>query len=209
MRSIRIAIFAGAAAVLLSGVVSFAAAKDLELHTMTLRLPGGAAEQIRYTGDVPPDVVIEPQSLPIAFGWPGALASSAPFAMLDRISADMNREMNETMRQMDALAAQSVARVQTPTAIGTGELPAGSESYSFVSMGGGKMFCARSVEVTSRGTGEKPHVVSRSYGDCGSRAATEGTRSRADAAARQDAARSIDYVRSSPSKVLREASLAQ
>src|SRR5215469_17811493 len=98
MRNVRTALLAGAAAVALAGLSGVAAARDRNTHLMTVQLPGGSIAAIRYTGDVPPQVVLSPA--PAEFGAP--MPSSAffgPFAMLDRMSAAIDREAASLMRQ--------------------------------------------------------------------------------------------------------------
>ncbi|HEY3779044.1 MAG TPA: hypothetical protein VGL35_13410 [Rhizomicrobium sp.] len=211
MRAIRNAIIAGAAAVLLCGAFSFAAAMGRKAHFITIRFPGGAVEQIRYTGDLPPEVVVAPDNAAFGPDWPLAFFDPAPFPTIDRISAEMDRQMAETIRSANALAAQSISNPQGLTEIGSGKLPAGSESYSFVSTGGGNVFCARSVEITSRADGQKPRVVSRTYGNCGNSGASvgSGARSGPSSADRPDSARVIDYAAPSSGGLLREASAAE
>jgi len=163
MKLIQTALTVGAGALLLSGAFAVAAAAGPATHVMTVRLPGGAVEQIRYSGDVPPQVRLSPQFGSFDVGWPAAFFEPSPFAELDRISAAMDREMAAMMRNADAVAA-SPGIVE----IDAGKLPPGSESYSFVSTSSGNGYCARSVQIVSPGEGRKPQVVSRSYGDCGS-----------------------------------------
>lgn len=164
MQILRTALCAGAGALMLSGVFNIASAASQHSHLMTLWLPGGAIEQIRYSGDVAPAVAVGPAAMPFRFGWPVAFYTpDSPFAELDRISAAMNRHMALMLRNADALA-----RDPGLLDVRTGNLPPGSTSYSFVSAVSGNTICARSVKILSRGTGEKPQVISRSYGNCGS-----------------------------------------
>ncbi|MGH6889433.1 MAG: hypothetical protein ACREHF_09575 [Rhizomicrobium sp.] len=209
MRTLQNAVLAGAAAVLLCGAFSVAAANDRASHVMSFRLPGGAVELIRYTGDVAPKVVIDPKSVHFAFDWPVAFGDRGPFAALDRISAEIDRQTTQMMRQANALVPLPDA--QRLTEIASGKLPAGSEGYSFVSTTGGNVFCARSVQITSRGKARKPRVVSRTYGNCAGAGASvgSGARSGAEPADRQDRARSIDYVEPSSGGMLHEASAVQ
>lgn len=177
---------------------------------MRLRLPDGALEQIRYTGDLPPKVTIDRESLPLAQGWPAGFDDPAPFAALDRVSLEMRRQIAETMREIDALTVQSAIDAGGMVENDISNLPAGSESYSFVSTGGGNVFCARSVEITSRGDAQKPRVVSRSYGNCGNAGAVAGSAAhRGAATASQDDARSIADVPPSSNAMLHAISDAQ
>jgi hypothetical protein len=59
MRVFRTALLAGAV-IAVSGISGVAAARDLNTHVMTIQVPGGGVAEIRYTGDVPPQVVFSP-----------------------------------------------------------------------------------------------------------------------------------------------------
>jgi hypothetical protein len=76
-----------------------AEARDLNAHMMTVQVPGGGVAEIRYTGDVPPQVVFSPASMALGAFMPfGAFFGPAsPFATLDRISAPMDREAASLM----------------------------------------------------------------------------------------------------------------
>ncbi|HEX4196924.1 MAG TPA: hypothetical protein VHZ26_05740 [Caulobacteraceae bacterium] len=184
MRIIQTALLAGVAAVGCLGVAALAGspptkpqASQPQFHVLTVRLPDGSVEQIGYSGDVAPRVVLAPGGLPFAafapmagFGPaadPGAAASD-PFAMLERLSAQMDRQMAEMMRNAP-LAPPAVAAPGGMQQTALGKLPAGSESYSFVSSISGGKACTRSVEITSQGSGQPPRVVSQTSGDCGGR----------------------------------------
>jgi len=60
MLTTRVALLCGAAAILLAGYAGIAAAQTPETRVLTLRLPDGQVEQIRYIGDVPPTVILAP-----------------------------------------------------------------------------------------------------------------------------------------------------
>src|ERR1043166_8739110 len=57
MRALRTAILAGAAAAVF-GFSGMALAQNSNMHTMTVRLPGGGMAEIRYIGDVAPKVTV-------------------------------------------------------------------------------------------------------------------------------------------------------
>jgi hypothetical protein len=168
MRTLRIALLAGVAAGAI-GMAGAASAQTPQTHIMTIQLPGGGAAEVRYTGDVAPQISVSDSAAPIEavaplpslFGGP-----ESPFTMLDRISAEMDRQAAAMLRQTDALAMQARAGQLTETAIGN--LPPGSQSYSFVSTMSGTGVCTRSVEITSQGNGASPRVISHSSGSCGS-----------------------------------------
>ena len=143
MRTTRIAVLTGAAAILLAGYVGAARAQSPETHVMTVRLPDGQLEQIRYTGNVAPTVIVAPETM-AAFTAP-----ADPFAMLERISAVMDRQEAAMLRTINSMAV--------PGGPGFGVLPVMS----------GPGVCMRSVQITYTGNGGAPHVVSHTAGDCG------------------------------------------
>jgi hypothetical protein len=71
MQVFRTALLAGAAAIAVAGLSGVAAARDLNTHVMTVEVPGGGVAEIRYTGDLPPQVVFSPA--------PTALGAFMPF----------------------------------------------------------------------------------------------------------------------------------
>jgi hypothetical protein len=118
---------------------------------MTVQVPGGGIAEIRYTGDVPPQVVFSPAPTAagafMPFGAFFGLASS--FATLDRISAAMDREAASLMRQAEMLATAPAFASHQPTEMTLGNLPPGTDSYSMVSTWSGNGVCTQSVEITS------------------------------------------------------------
>jgi hypothetical protein len=165
MRNLRTGLIAGVAA----GAIGFcgaALAQSSNTHLLTVNLPGGGVAQIHYTGDVPPQVVLSNGApLDVWTPMPALSGPGSPFAMLDRLSAEMDRQAAAMFVRADALAAQ--ARSGQLTEAAARDLPPGSESYSFVSTISGNGVCTRSVEITSQGNGTAPRVVSHSSGNCG------------------------------------------
>jgi len=134
-------------------------------RVMTIDLPDGSLARIEYQGDVAPKVTVEPMTrlVPVQLADP---AITAPFALFDRIAADMDRQMDVMFRQARMLEA-AAARGATLDRAAFGNLPAGTVSYRFVSTSTGNSTCARSIQVTSLGADQQPKVVSSSSGDCG------------------------------------------
>lgn len=140
-----------------------AAANDSRV--MTVDLPDGSQARIEYKGDVAPKVTVEPAPpfVPARFADPGM---TAPFALFDRIAADMDRQMDAMFRQARML--ETAAAADTPLdRAALRALPAGTVSYRFVSSSTGNGVCSRSIQVTSLGADQQPKVVSSSSGDCG------------------------------------------
>jgi hypothetical protein len=170
MRNVRTAILAGVAAIAVAGLSGVAAARDLNTHVMTVEVPGGGVAEIRYTGDVPPQVVFSPAPTTWSASTPfGAFFGSAsPFAELERLSAAMDREAASLMRQAEQLAHAPTVRGNQPIEATFGNLPPGTTSYTMVSTWSGNGVCSQSVEITSPANGGQPRVVSHSSGNCGS-----------------------------------------
>src|SRR5689334_9740768 len=147
MRLSRTVLAAGAAVLALTGLAGVASAETANTHVMTVRLPDGTIEQIRYSGNVLPQVVVAPN----------AVAVESPFAMLDRMTALMDRQAEAMIRTINAMMAQPFPAPTTEAAFGAVPVGAG--------------VCMRSVQITYTGHGQ-PQVVSRTAGDCG---AADGT----------------------------------
>jgi hypothetical protein len=145
-------ILTGAAAVLAIGTVTPALAQDGQVHVLLVQLPGGGVEQIRYTGDVPPRVVLVPRSVPVMV--------ADPFAALERVSAMMDQQAMAMMRQAAAMAS-------APAGMLPG-LPPGASGYSFASTMSGNGVCTRRISITYSGGDAAPKMVSSTSGDCGS-----------------------------------------
>jgi hypothetical protein len=166
MPSLRTALLAGAAAIF--GLAGVALAQNPKTHLMTVQLPGGGTAQIRYVGDVPPQVIVSSRPavvgdfLPIA----SVFGSDSPFAMLDRVSAAMDREAAALFRRAEALAAQPLAASGGLTEAALRTLPPGTRGFSYVSTMSSNGACTRSTEITSTGNGA-PRVVTHSSGNCG------------------------------------------
>lgn len=159
---LRTAVLAGAAAIAVAGTALAASNHD---RVMIVDLPDGTLARIEYKGDVAPRVTIEPMTrlVPVQLADP---AMTAPFALFDRIAADMDLQMDAMFRQARILESASAADAPLDRAA-LGALPTGTISYRFVSSSTGKGVCSRSVQVTSLGADHQPKVVSSSSGDCG------------------------------------------
>jgi hypothetical protein len=163
MRKLRTAVLAGIATL---GVAGTAMAASNDTHVMAVGLPDGSVARIEYQGAVAPKVRIAP-SAPALRIVPVRLVDpfdAAPFAMIDQIMADMDR-------QAAAMAAAALQPVPTdkagrPDLAAFDNLPAGTISYRFVSTSDGNRVCSRSWQVTSQGPQQPPKLISASSGDC-------------------------------------------
>jgi len=166
MRKLHSALLTGAAAVAIAAAGP-ALAQNSKTHVMTIDLPGGGVAQIEYTGNVAPRVSFSESPAPAAAFAPVSafFGPDSPFAMIERISAEMDRQADVMFRQAATLASQAQPGGLTEAVLRN--LPPGSSSYTFVSTIGGNGFCSRSVEITSQGNGAPPRVVTHSSGNCG------------------------------------------
>ena len=168
MRNVRSALLAGVG-VALASLSGAAAARDLNTHVMTVRLPSGGIAEIRYTGDVTPQVVFDPPAAAMGAFVPVSsfFGADSPFAMLDRMAAEMDREAANLMRRAEMLANAPTLAGNQPIEAAMGSLPPGTQSYTMVSTWSGNGVCTQSVEITSPASGGQPRVVSHSSGNCG------------------------------------------
>ena len=91
----------------------------------------------------------------------------SPFAALDRMSAEMDREAQALLNETARLQASAFGFPDAFAAVDSGRLAPGSRSFSVVSTLSGGHMCSRSVEVFASPDGGRPRVVTRTSGDCG------------------------------------------
>lgn len=166
MRTIQTSLLAGAAMIVFAGV---AQARCRDPHVLTIQLPGGGVERIRYNGCVAPEVflgtnpaLVEPPLLSPDYG------AESPFAILDRISEEMDRRAARLLQRAAAMTKQFPPNPDRLIQADIGSLRPSGHSYTFVSTMSTNGFCGRSVEITSSGNGGPPRIVSRNFGQCGS-----------------------------------------
>jgi hypothetical protein len=159
-------LLAGASVLVLAGSAGIAQAqpRSHRTHVLTLQLPGGGTEQIRYTGDIPPQVILVPATARIT-----ALAQdwAAPFAVLNQISSEMDQQMAALMHEAQALESMPLM-LNGPIQVNAGSLSPGVQSYTLVATMDGGNVCTHSTTITSTGNGTPPKVVSQVSGNCGS-----------------------------------------
>jgi len=160
MRTATKLLLAGAGLVAAAGAA--VAASD-RAHVMNVALPDGTIAHIRYVGDVAPKVVVAPpaDAIPVAF------VAADPFAMFDRISYAMDRQIDTMLQQASALSAMAPGPDGKLSEAALHSLPPGTVSYSFTSYSSGNgAACSQSVQVTSLGQNQAPKVERQSSGDC-------------------------------------------
>lgn len=164
MRLIHASLLLGAAVLGLGALALPAAGKNPAIHEMTIQLPGGGTETIHYTGSAAPKVTFVQSPFDVTWAAPVAFGFEPSFGALDRIAADMDRQMDAFWRQ-----AQTIARLSPDSSLTEASLPQltpGGSAYSFVSESFGNNVCTRMTEITSSPDGGKPKVVSRTSGKC-------------------------------------------
>ena len=154
MRKAYAIVLAGLGAVTLTGA---AVAASRDTHTMNVPLPDGSIVRIEYVGSVAPKVTVNPAPLSAALPSLG---------MLDRNFAEMQRQIDAMMREMNNVAAHPPAGAPGMNVAAYGNAPAGTQSVTVVSTSNGSKTCTRTTEVTSRGAGKPPEVVTSDSGDC-------------------------------------------
>jgi len=79
-----------------------------------------------------------------------------------------------TTTAYDLSVAATYLEYHYPTLTSIAAMPAGSREYTFVSTIAGNGVCSRSLEVTARGNGAAPKVISQTSGDCGAAGGARG-----------------------------------
>jgi hypothetical protein len=86
--------------------------------------------------------------------------------MFDRTMADMQRQIDAMMRQVNEMATYPAVGLPGMNVAAYGNAPAGAQSVTVVSTSDGSKTCTRTTEVTSQGEGKAPKVVTNVSGDC-------------------------------------------
>jgi len=134
---------------------------------MTIQLPGGGTETIRYTGDVAPRVSFFDAPFGVAWSSPFTFGFGPSFVAFDQIAAALNRRMDALWRQAETMTnwrARGDLSEVTLESLG----PGGS-AYTVVSQSFGGQVCTRTTEITTSPNGGKSTVVSRTSGGVRSR----------------------------------------
>jgi hypothetical protein len=153
MRKIKALLAAGISSAAIIGFAGLANAESPVVHTMTVQLPGGGVETIRYTGDVAPKIVVAPAS--------SAMPAMPTFVAFDQIAAQMDRQMDVMMQQARAMQMMPMM----------GDI---NQLMQAAARSGGGGFCAQSMSITSMGNGQPAKVVTHSAGNCGGHAPATG-----------------------------------
>jgi hypothetical protein len=151
-----------AAGLTLAGTAAWAENKVPSVHEMSVQLPSGAVERIQYTGNVPPKVIIGSAPFEAFWSSPIGFGIDSSFARLERISAEMNRRMEQLFRR----ASTQWPDQQTINASTLRGLPPGTTGYSWTVTSTGDGYCTHMLQITSPANGGKAQVVSNTSGNC-------------------------------------------
>ncbi|OEC95555.1 MULTISPECIES: hypothetical protein [unclassified Rhizobium] len=168
MLTLRNAFLISAGLIIATGLASQAVAQQkieqsANTHQMTVRLPDGSLELIRYSGAQPPTITFRDDPASMAGFSP--FDDISPFADIERISAAMDREAAALMND-PRLFAPWPDGSDNLMKIDLSKLPAGVKGYTVISTTSGKGTCTQTVEYFSSGSG-KPRVEKTSSGSCG------------------------------------------
>ena len=167
MRISTCLIIAGAAFVGLAGLAP-TVARELQTHTMTIRVPGGGVETVEYTGKVAPKISFD--KIPVFGVVANPFVAFTPIgfpslAALNQISAEMDQQMDIMMHQAQMLATFSQNQ-PLYSAVLKG-VPEGA-TFSMVSEFSSNGVCTKLTRITQSAGDAKPQVVSQTSGNCGS-----------------------------------------
>lgn len=158
-----------AAAALAAGSGLAVARQSAPLHDMTVRLPDGEMARIQYRGNVAPHVTFVTHPFapsPVTAGFYGP--DWRQFAALDRISAEMNREMDALMNAAEVTPMPAWPNNGPAIRADLAHVPPGTAQYAFISTQFGNAgFCAESMTVMRGSNGGQPKIVTHRYGHCG------------------------------------------
>src|SRR5438045_2581686 len=157
------AILVAGAAAAIAGTALAAATSNS--HVMNVSLPDGSVAHVEYVGNVPPKVTVAPTPL-ARDAWMSGLPS---FAGFDRMFEQMDRQMREIEQMAQPIGTQGMVAGVAPgmNVASYGNLPAGADSVSVVSVSNGASSCTRTTEVVSQGSGKPPKVTTNVSGNCG------------------------------------------
>ncbi|MBV1686947.1 hypothetical protein KRR38_04475 [Novosphingobium sp. G106] len=142
-------LLAGAAGLFGAGS-AFAAPAGPEWHTTTVALPDGSQAEIRYVGDVPPQVTV---SMPVVQKR-HAQADEVP-DKVDGVDGGIPR----ARRIIQARPNPPPPQATLPQLVVSGGAPEGSTyEYTLITTGTDGKVCAQRTEWTSRGRGKDPQV---------------------------------------------------
>jgi len=167
VQKLRTAALIGAAVLAAAGLAGATAGELANTRVLTVRLPDGSIERIRYLGDQPPQITFAEEPTPLLSPRYESFGVDSPFAMLDRMSAEMDREAEAILNETARLRDSALLPPDALTPADFRKLPPGSRAFSAFSTLSGGHVCTRSVEYSASPDGGRPRIVTRTSGDCG------------------------------------------
>lgn len=167
MQKLRTAAVIGAALLAAAELAGASAGELVKTHVLTVRLADGSLEQIRYAGDRPPRISFGDQPAPLLSQGFESFGADSPFALFDRMTAEMDREAAALWNETARLSDSTLLPPGAPTAVDFPNLRPGARSFSVVSTLSGGHMCTRSIEYSASSDGGRPRIVTRTSGDCG------------------------------------------
>ena len=156
-------------AILLIGAVALVSATapaSPEWRTTSVALPDGSRAEIRYVGDIPPQVTV---SMPVVQDPHTAVADEGA----DEVE-DVDGGIPRARRIIQARPSRAAPQATLPQLVVAGDAPKGSTyEYMLITTGTDGKVCAQRTEWTSRGRGKDPEVRRNDSGEgCASAALT-------------------------------------
>ena len=167
MQKLRTLALIGAALLAAAGLAGASAGELARTHILTVRLPDGSIEQIRYLGDRPPQIHWTQDPAPLLSPGFEPVDMNSPFAALDRMSGEMDREAQALLNETADLRDPVFGFPDTFAMVDLARPAPGARSVSVVSTLSGGRVSTRSVEVYASPEGGRPRIVTRTSGDCG------------------------------------------
>ena len=156
----------GLAVVAVVGLTGVAAAKVAAPHLMTVPLPDGSVVRVEYSGEIAPRVTVAPLAAP-RVGYGAVLPMPVAMPPMDGLFGQFDRQMAAAMQQIGRLSRQTVASPGAEANVAAyGQLPAGTTSYSSVTVSENGRQCTRSTQVIGAGPGKPPRITTNVSGDC-------------------------------------------
>ncbi len=180
----------------IAALAGVAVAEVENSHVLTIRLPDGTQEQIRYVGDHPPEVRLKPAERAAFFPLTDWFGPDSPFAELDRISTEMDREAATMLQQVRGLPDPLFDDQGGVMRVDLDSLQPSVHGYRVVSTLSSGGVCTRMTQYRSDASAGQPKVLTRTSGNCG-----PDQRSAASAAgdrAASQGALSVSYTPSPP-----------
>jgi hypothetical protein len=134
-----------------SAALAATAPASPEWRTTSVALPDGSQAEIRYVGDIPPQVTV---SMPVVQDPRAAVVDDVAHGV-DNVDGGIPR----ARRIIQARPTPAPPQATLPQLVVAGDAPKGSTyEYTLITTGTDGKVCAQRTEWTSRGRGKEPEV---------------------------------------------------